>query len=537
LPSIFASLRKSCPSRLAGRVVYGTPLRDRVTRHDYIERALSPATRRRARPRRLLRVSGQVAREEAHPAAVVATLGSIDPSDMPFASYNITNQRSEPRLAEPTATLNPRPRRSGVPLMSAKRAIIFARDKETRLTQTRLPPRLVHLADYGGAYSGSFIPMLLAVARSARETGWSVELIFSDLSRDQGWLADIEQARIPYRFLEVQRVRLSRWSSWIFAEATHGYWQGLMTKAISALLKEAAGPTILHTHFAAFDVAAAHAARKAPHASVIWHGHSMRRPGWKPTVGGLITYRVFARNVGRFLCVSPDVDEAIGRLAPRDRVTFVPNAVDPQLFAPPTAEQRARARVKLGIPHDVPVLLHFGSHWLRKGGDIYLETVRSLQRTPGCSNVHAITVGKGDARVAVDAADLRSVVTVLEPTEEVRDLYRASDVLVSPSRSEGMPLAILEALAMGLPVVASDIPGQAFVGKAIPACRLTSLRSEDLADSICGVLGLEPNERAQEQAVAHRWIREHMSLESWVQTLMQIYKRLLPTPTSPTGST
>jgi glycosyltransferase involved in cell wall biosynthesis len=302
-----------------------------------------------------------------------------------------------------------------------------------------------------------------------------------------------------------------------------------MTRALTALLAEAQAPTILHTHFSSFDVAAAHAARETPRALVVWHEHSMRRGSWRSSIGGFVTYRLFARGVSEFLCVGPQLAEAIGRLAPRGRVRFVANGIDAQLFNRPTADERSQARARLGIAPDASVLLHFGWYWHLKGGDVYLSAVRSLMNaTPSRRVLRAITVGRQEAQAAVDAAGLRSDVTVLEPTQGVRDLYAAADVFVSTSRSEGgPPLAVLEALAMGVPVVASDIPGHAFVANATAACRIAALNGGAVGASIREVLDLRADERAGEQAAARRWVLEHMSVKLWAQTLMGMYKHLL----------
>jgi glycosyltransferase involved in cell wall biosynthesis len=366
--------------------------------------------------------------------------------------------------------------------------------------------------------------MLVAVASAAGDRGWAVELVFSEVSRERVWLRDIERAGIPYRFLEVgSRSGLGRWGSWVAAEATWGQWQGRMARAVAELAAESRVPTILHTHFSAFNVAAAHAGRKEPHTCVIWHEHSLRRSGWKPTAGGILTYRVFARNVSEFLCVAPDVTERINRLAPGQRVRFFPNAIDAELFAPPTADERSRAREKLGIPRDVSVLLHFGWQWFRKGGDLYLAAVKSLLSAGPASRLRAITVGE-EAQAAVEAAGMGSDITVLKATEDVRELYAAADVFVSPSRSEGMPFAVLEALAMGLPVVASDIPGQAYVGNAVSACRLARLAPEDIAASVREVLDRNADEVLREQTSARRWILAQMDLKEWAQSLVRIYE-------------
>ena len=61
------------------------------------------------------------------------------------------------------------------------------------------------------------------------------------------------------------------------------------------------------------------------------------------------------------------------------------------------------------------------------------------------------------------AARRRTLVTLTFGSSQQRSLYAAADVFVSPSRAEGMPFSILEALASSVPVVASDLPGQAAI--------------------------------------------------------------------------
>jgi glycosyltransferase involved in cell wall biosynthesis len=388
-------------------------------------------------------------------------------------------------------------------------------------------PRLVHLADYTGSYSGSFIPMLLAVAAAARDRGWSVELVFSEFPHEKPWLAEIEGAGISHRIIDVgPRTGIGRWAAWLAAEGTWGLWRGRLTREVAALLSESTAPTILHANFSAFDVAAAHAARRTPSAHVVWHEHSMRRPGWKPKLGGIVNYRVFGRHVEEILCVGPDLTTLVKGLRPAPRVRFFPNAIDAELFAPPTSDERLAARAKLGLAADVLVLLHFGWQWGRKGGDLFLAAVDALVEGGSAGRVQAITVGR-EAAAAVRDSTPRSYVTVLEATENVRELYAAADVFVSPSRSEGMPFAVLEALSTGLPVVASDIPGQAFIGRAVSACRLTDLNAQDVAAALHVVLAMSPEERARDREAARRWILEEMDLKQWAEKLMRIYDALL----------
>jgi glycosyltransferase involved in cell wall biosynthesis len=369
--------------------------------------------------------------------------------------------------------------------------------------------------------------MLMASAGTARRKGWRVELAFSELSRGRDWLEAIDHEHIPYRFVDVRGSRSAEWASWAAAEASLNQFHRRLARVVGELVDEHSGPTILHTHFSTFNVAAALGTRKKRGAFVIWHEHSMRRPGFARLVGGTVKYRVLARNVSAFLCVAPDVTETIMRIAPSDRVRFFPNAIDLRRFAPATIADRENARAKLGIHSGSRVLLHFGSHWLRKGGDVYVAAFKSLLRNGTGDDLRGVVVGGEEARAAVEAAGLQSAITVMGPTEAVHEIYSAADMLVCPSRSEGMPFALLEALAMGLPVIASDIPGHAFVAKTVAACRLTKLTPESIAATIRATLAQTADERMSEQRYAREWILEHMSLDAWAQRMMHTYDAVL----------
>jgi glycosyltransferase involved in cell wall biosynthesis len=119
-------------------------------------------------------------------------------------------------------------------------------------------------------------------------------------------------------------------------------------------------------------------------------------------------------------------------------------------------------------------------------------------------------------------------VLVVAPKEDVRRFYAAADVLVSASRAEGMPFAVLEALSSGVPVVASDISGHAFVGQHVPACIVTAGDPRSLAKGIETVLGWDSARREEDLRLSRQWIVEHMHLTSWGDQVMRTYRDLLP---------
>jgi rhamnosyl/mannosyltransferase len=390
------------------------------------------------------------------------------------------------------------------------------------------PPRILHFANYGAPYAGSFIPMVTALARAVRGRGWSVEMVFPESARSNDWLAALEAEGIPCHLLALGvEGGHARWASALASEATHSHWRSRAARWISTLVAADPAPTILHTQFTLFDMPAVQAARGAPQARVVWHEQSARPNGFVGEIGGALRYRLFARDVSAILCVAPDIAEVVARQGAGDRASVLANAVDTERFSPPSSGDRAAARERLGVPPDASMLLHFGWQWERKGGDIYLAAVGSLLGGPEPLRLRAFTVGGDAARAAVAAANLATHVTVLEPTERVADLYAACDVFVSPSRAEGMPFAVLEALSAGVPVVASDIPGQAVIARSASSCRISPLDARVVAATIREVLAANGETRERQSAEARAWVVRSAGLDWWSGELLATYDRVL----------
>ncbi len=362
--------------------------------------------------------------------------------------------------------------------------------------------RLVQLAHYPAPYPGSFVPMLRAALAGARARGWDVEVVLGTDSRDCGWLADLEADGIPVRLVELDgRLRLRR--------------------QLSSLLDESPAPTILHTHFTAFDVPAALAAVRRDRAAVVWHLHSPARADVVGRLRGFAKSGLAARFADRILCVSPDrAAAAIAQGAPRSRVRYFPNAIDASAFGPSSREEQTAARETLGLPADGPVLLHFGWDWERKGGDLFLDAVRTL-------------AGRGRTFTAVTVAGRAAPELVTLPSgAAVRALYAAADVFVSPSRAEGMPFSILEALASGVPVAASDIPGQVAIADGLGACRVTPLDAHALAGAIESLLDRGPETVERDATEAAARVRAEYDLGPWAARLLDLYREIRPASSS-----
>jgi glycosyltransferase involved in cell wall biosynthesis len=214
------------------------------------------------------------------------------------------------------------------------------------------------------------------------------------------------------------------------------------------------------------------------------------------------------------IAVSVALKERMVRIGiPESRIHVMRNGVDTEFFRP---VDRAVARDSLGFRETT--LLSVGKLVEGKGHDI---VVRALQRLPG---TQLVIVGDGPMRRA-----LERLVTELgldgrvrfagEITQEaLREHYGAADVLVLASAREGMPNVVLEALACGTPVVATDVGGIAEVVTGRQAGVL--LRERSPAAVADGVRALQAN------APSRLETRRHAERYTWRDTTADLLRLL-----------
>ncbi|MFC9917106.1 glycosyltransferase family 4 protein [Agromyces binzhouensis] len=143
-----------------------------------------------------------------------------------------------------------------------------------------------------------------------------------------------------------------------------------------------------------------------------------------------------------------------GRVRPPIRV--IPNGVDTEMFRPATSEERSAARAEIGLPDHLMLAVFVGHEFERKGLPL---VIAALVRAPG---VGLIVVGGTTAmiRQAEEVARRHGVIeriAFVGRRSDVVPCYHAADVFVLPSHYESSGLVFLEALACGLPVVATRV--------------------------------------------------------------------------------
>ena len=183
-----------------------------------------------------------------------------------------------------------------------------------------------------------------------------------------------------------------------------------------------------------------------------WSFNAVAPPVWQLTVAW---ERFATRWSDAIVCVS-DGERAIGEAVRiRDNVHVVPNGVDPAVWTYASERERRGSRERLKLGHD-PLVLCVGRLQTQKGQDRLLHAWPLIRRH--VPDAALVLVGDGPDEERLRHRSKPGVVFT-GVRNDVADWIAASDVVVIPSRSEGMPIVMLEAMARGRSVVATDVAG------------------------------------------------------------------------------
>jgi glycosyltransferase involved in cell wall biosynthesis len=190
--------------------------------------------------------------------------------------------------------------------------------------------------------------------------------------------------------------------------------------------------------------------------------------------------RALRRWTDAYIANSHDVAAFVSRAhrVPVDRVTVINNGLDRGVFFPRRRHRERDGSARIGtVGRLIP----------EKGLDVLLAALPQILAT---HRVALTVVGDGPERPALERRARELPVDFaghLETPSAVASFLRSIDVFVMPSRWEGLPNALLEALACGVPVVATDVPGMAEAA-ADNALLVPPDHPAALADAICQVL-------------------------------------------------
>lgn len=225
------------------------------------------------------------------------------------------------------------------------------------------------------------------------------------------------------------------------------------------------------------------------------------------------------------------------------RVFVLSNCLNSETFRPPASQdEKISLRQKYGFNLESIVLLFVGSLIERKGFDILVYAFvkltkhhknlvlcvvgpRNKAENPSLDEDY---IGKNLDILSQDGlSDRVQLMGLIQDRDLLAEIYRTADLFVFPSRREGLPNVVLEAMASGLPVVVSDLPGlRNVVSPTINGLVIPIGEVEPLVNAIDSLLN-DPILASQLGNNAHETILQNHSFSSWQSQLSNIYHILL----------
>jgi glycosyltransferase involved in cell wall biosynthesis len=199
---------------------------------------------------------------------------------------------------------------------------------------------------------------------------------------------------------------------------------------------------------------------------VVQHNSDLAdKSGWRSWLGRARGRREKVARLSGIVAISDAIrEELISYRVPDRKIACIPNGVDTDRFRPPaTPMERDHARAELGLSDDMTILF-VGAIIPRKRPHLLVQALGEL-KSAGI-DAHLILAGPikdkryGDAiKSSAEGLGVDHQVTWTGFVQDTAPLYNAADIFAFPSSNEGMPNALLEAMASGLPSVITPIPG------------------------------------------------------------------------------
>jgi glycosyltransferase involved in cell wall biosynthesis len=287
-------------------------------------------------------------------------------------------------------------------------------------------------------------------------------------------------------------------------------------------------PDIVHTHNSTAHYYTAGASVGLPKVTLVntRHGMGCRRDDRRETLFQLAARRTKAVVA---VCEQSRARFVNDGLIAASLARVVPNGIAVDRFEPAGDAERARAKRELGL---APASLTIGTvgrlNWA-KDHALLIDSFALMRRSiPDASLVIA---GGGelyhDLSGRVQALGLSDCVVMTGDRQDVPLLIRAFDVFAMSSRTEGYSIALLEAAAAGLPMVATDVGGnREIVRHNVSGLLVPHGDARSLADALA-LLAANKTLRDRMGCAARLWASEHATIESMMNAYTAVYEEAL----------
>jgi glycosyltransferase involved in cell wall biosynthesis len=372
------------------------------------------------------------------------------------------------------------------------------------------PIRILELRSVSGTGGGPEKTILLGAARTDPNR-FAVTVCYLRDARDTAFSVDAKAAALPIDYVEVVERHSFHPSIWFELRR----------------LVQQRRIDIIHAHDYKTDLIAWGLARvgSAEAMSTVhgWTGNS-RRERWLYYPGD----KQILCSFPKLIAVSHDIRRELVRHGARpERVAVIPNGIDHLAFRRDQSRERS-VRDALGIAGQAVVIGAVGRLARQKRFDLLLDAVAALR--PAHPELLLLVAGDGSLREPLEAQakrlDLLDSCRFLGQRTDVAELHHAFDLFVQSSDYEGTPNAVLEAMALETPLVATDVGGtRELVRHEIDGLLIRPGNPAALMQAIARVLA-DPGAAAGRTQAARRRVEADLSFATRMASVEAIYQEL-----------
>jgi len=303
-----------------------------------------------------------------------------------------------------------------------------------------------------------------------------------------------------------------------------------LTFTLSALpLIKRLNPDLIHAHELISPATTAIAARKLFGIPVVAtvHGSGLSSDvlRLKRRFLGKTRLKILCREIAAFCVISAVIDRELATEGvPVQKRISIPNGVDTGRFAPLAPAQKKALRSRLALPAEARIVIFVGRLAPEKRVDLLTGIWRSVRQAVPRALLLILGSGPEEAGLKQRAGD---GILFLGSQPDVTPYLQAADLFVLPSAAEGLSLALLEALACGLPVIATSVGGNPEVIRHLETGWLTPPDDPPaLTEAIVTLLEDEKlQSKLRENARAHAV--QNYSLVKMADRLLDLYRQVL----------
>lgn len=331
----------------------------------------------------------------------------------------------------------------------------------------RIDLRLVVASPFLDRQHGTEKCVVEQIERLAFQNGWKIDLYCQKVDQ----MPNLATANLPlnrpddaiiwHRVPEIPGPHLFRYLWWLFANHILRWYDRTVGRTKADLTYSPgincfnADAIVVHIVFTDFVSRISSELRLSRNSVTNWHLVIHRLLYYR--LAAFLEKRVYQNPEVRLAAVSNLVAKQLEKYFERTDVTVIPNAVDTNCFNPEVRLlRRESTRCSLGYSEGDFVLLLIGNDWTNKGLESLLNASRLLPDLP----LRLLIVGSDEPTLYQPwIANLFHQVRFELPSSDVVSFYAAADLYVGPSLQDSFGLPIVEAMACGLPVIASVYAG------------------------------------------------------------------------------